>query len=163
LGVIVAAGAPGAGGSIRGGCPGPSEDRAGAIGSGMGLLDDISRGANKIANQISTGVDDTQARFRLEHLLQDYGLLLFRQQTGQPLPDSDAEVQRVWREVHELLARYPNLTPQLRTSAAPPPPPPSGQPPGGPPPPSGQPGGGPPPPPPSSGSPPPAPPAYGPP
>jgi hypothetical protein len=90
----------------------------------MGILDDLSRGANKVASSISTGIDDTQAKYRLDHLIYDYGLLLFREQTGNPLPDSPAETERVWREIHEALARNPRLDPQQKSKQPPPPPPP---------------------------------------
>jgi hypothetical protein len=100
----------------------------------MGILDDLSRGANKIANQISTGIDDTQARYRAEHLLYDYGLLVFSEQAGRPLPDSVAERERIWSELHELLGRSPAMVLRQKSTPAPPPPaPPAGQPPPAPP------------------------------
>jgi hypothetical protein len=133
----------------------------------MGILDDLSRGASKVASSISTGIDDTQAKFRLDHLFHDYGLLLFRQQTGKPLPDTDEEIARVWREIHETLAKYPKLDPQQKSKQPPPAPPPvaASAPPPAPPvgPAAAPPVYGPPPSTPTPGGPPPPPPGYGPP
>lgn len=117
----------------------------------MGFFDDLSRGVNSLANSVSTSVDDTQARYRVERLLHDYGLLVFRQQTGQPLPGTEDELARVWKELHEALARSPHLTPALKSAAPPPPPPPGAT---APPPPAGY-----APPPPAAGAAPPPPPA----
>ena len=95
----------------------------------MGFLDDLSRGANKVANSISSGVDDTQARYRAEHLLHDYGLLVFRSQTGTTQPNDPSEMERVWRALTEHLAAHPQLSFGLKTAAPPPPAPVYGTPP----------------------------------
>ena len=87
----------------------------------MGFLDDVSRGVSNVASSIGGTVDDTQARYRAEALLYDYGLLLFREQTGQASPTSQADLQRVWEDLHRHLAQWPQLNLQLKTNAAAPP------------------------------------------
>ncbi len=95
----------------------------------MGFLDDLQRGAGNLTKSVSGTVDDTQARFRSDALLHDYGLLVFRQQTGTSLPSDPAELERVWNDLHSHVAAHPTLVPTLKTTVAPPPPPPGAQPP----------------------------------
>ena len=121
----------------------------------MGFLDDLQRGADSLTKSVTGTVDDTQARYRADALLHDYGLLVFRQQTGAPLPNDTAELERVWNDLHAHLAQHPNLVPALKTTVAPPPPPPGAQPP---PPPPGTATTQAPPPPPGAATPPPPPP-----
>ena len=87
----------------------------------MGFLDDVKQGANNLAGSISGTVDDTQARYRAESLLYDYGFLLFREQTGHASPTSQTDLQRVWEDLHRHLAANPNLVLNLKTGAVPPP------------------------------------------
>jgi hypothetical protein len=126
---------------------------------------------------VTGAVDDTQARYRADSLLHDYGLLVFRQQTNASQPTDAAELERVWNDLHAHLAANPNLALTLKTTAVPPPPPPGAQPPppppgaaaqpgppppgagAQPPPPSGAPVADAPPPPPGAGAPPPPPPS----
>lgn len=123
----------------------------------MGFLDDLQRGADSITKTVTGTVDDTQARYRADALFHDYGLLIFRQQTGTSLPTDAAELERVWADIHAHLAQNPTLVPALKTALAPPPPPPGAQPP--PPPPGSAPAEASPPPP--AGAQPPPPPAAG--
>jgi hypothetical protein len=95
----------------------------------MGFLDDLQRGADNISKSVTGAVDDTQSRYRAEALLQDYGLLVFRQQTNASQPTDAAELARVWNDLHTHLAQNPTLVLSLKTALAPPPPPPGGQPP----------------------------------
>jgi hypothetical protein len=131
----------------------------------MGFLDDLQRGADNLTKSVTGAVDDTQARYRADNLLHDYGLLIFRQQTGKALPTDGAELERVWNDLHAHLAQNPTLALSLKTSAAPPPPPPGAAPPPPPPGAAAQPGPPPPgavaqpgPPPPGATTPPPPPP-----
>jgi len=117
----------------------------------MGFLDDLQRGADSITKTVTGTVDDTQARYRADSLFHDYGLLIFRQQTGASLPTDAAELERVWSELHAHLAQNSSLVPALKTALAPAPPPPSATPP--PPPPSSVPAGVQPPPPPPGAAP----------
>ena len=103
----------------------------------MGFLDDLQRGAENLTSSVKGTVDDTQARYRADALLHDYGLLIFRQQTGAPLPDDAAQLERVWTELHAHLGLNPTLVLALKTTVAPPPPPPGAAPP--PPPPGSEP------------------------
>jgi hypothetical protein len=89
----------------------------------MGFLDDLQRGADSLTKSVSGAVDDTQARYRADALLHDYGLLIFRQQTNASQPNDAAELERVWNELHTHLAQNPGLALPLKTVVAPPPPP----------------------------------------
>ena len=74
----------------------------------MGFLDDLQRGADSLTKSVTGTVDDTQARYRADALLHDYGLLIFRQQTGAPLPNDDRRA----RAGVERPARPPRAAPQ---------------------------------------------------
>lgn len=89
----------------------------------MGFLDDLQRGADSITKTVTGTVDDTQARYRADALFHDYGLLIFRQQTGASLPTDAAELERVWSELHAHLTQNPSLVPALKTALVPAPPP----------------------------------------
>lgn len=88
----------------------------------MGFLDDLQRGADSLTKSVTGAVDDTQSRFRADHLFYDYGLLVYRQQTGTALPNDPAELERVWNDIHTHLIQNPTLALPLKTTPTPAPP-----------------------------------------
>jgi len=133
----------------------------------MGFLDDLKKGANDLASSVNKGVSDTQARWQVDHLVHDLGLLTLQEVSGRTNESTAAEKQRVINALSEAEANGQVVNFTLKTAAPPPPapPPPSGPsgapgapvPPGpgapsAPPPPGYTPGASPPPPPAAPGS-----------
>ncbi len=136
----------------------------------MGFLDDLKKGANDLASSVNKGVSDTQARWQVDHLLNDLGVLTLQELTGRANDATAPEKQRVIAALAEAEANGQVVNFTLKTAAAPPPPPPAAPPPPGapapagaaPPPPSAAPAFTPVPPAPSSPVPPPPAPGYAP-
>lgn len=130
-------------------------------GCAMGFLDDVKRGADKLAGDINKGLSGSSqpGSKQAEPLLRDLGALTYLDLAGRLDDSAQAERQRVISELQALEGQGVVLDLSLRTAAPPPPgsapPPPGSAAPTPPPPPAPE--SVPPPPPPGSIAPPPPP------
>lgn len=94
----------------------------------MGFLDDLKKGANDLSASVNKGVNDTQARWKVEHLMHDLGTITYLEATGRGSETSAADKQRVLSELHQAETAGQPFNFVLKTSAVPPPPPPGATP-----------------------------------
>lgn len=90
----------------------------------MGFLDKAKAAATDLAAKADTALSQASANLSgggdVERLLRDYGLMVWRRESGQPIDES--ELQRVTAGLQQHEGRLRELT--LHTTPPPPPPPP---------------------------------------
>ncbi len=106
----------------------------------MGLLDKAKEKASHLAGQAKEKIDDVKEKRKADDLLDDLGLIVFRQRTERGEPGDEAEIARLVTELSALEADGAEIVtpapPAPADDSPPPPPPPAADSPPPPPPPA---------------------------